>query len=252
MCLLSAAPAAPGGHCAAVLRKLGADRAQLESAFACLPLLPPLVHVHAEPDVAGSPALWRQGVLRRAAAFLEAGAGGTPCVLVLDDVSLAAGVLGPRAAVELVQACRALLLRQQSVAWSLLVRAMDGNGNEDEDEDEEEGGDGDGDGAAALSSSVALLPLLLRHADVLVEVRPLASGYSRDVHGLVRRRRFVRTLDPDKFNLDVYAVVNNLLHAPTHICLQIRVRAASGAGPELVNFRLGEGGIRCDRITIKS
>lgn len=33
---------------------------------------------------------------------------------------------------------------------------------------------------------------------------------------------------------------------------QIRVRASPGAGPELVNFRLGEGGIRCDRITIKS
>ena len=193
MCLLSAAPAAPGGHCAAVLRKLGADRAQLESAFACLPLLPPLVHVHAEPDVAGSPALWRQGVLRRAADFLEAGAGGASCVLVLDDVSLAAGVLGPHAAVELVQACRALLLRQQSVAWSLLVRTMDG-GNEDEEEDGHGDGDGDGDwdGAASSSSSsssVALLPLLLRHADVLVEVRPLASGYSRDVHGLVSGRR---------------------------------------------------------------
>lgn len=197
MCLLSAAPAGPGGHCAAVLRKLGADRAQLESAFACLPLLPPLVHADdgGDTELDASSSVWRQGVLRRAAEFLllqgpgpageaEAGKGGR--VLVLDDVSLAAGVLGPRAVVELVQACRALLLQQpeSSMAWSLLVRAMDCGGVNDDNYDDGDG-DGDGDGAAW---SIPLLPLLLRHADALVEMRPLASGYSRDVHGLVSER----------------------------------------------------------------
>lgn len=185
VCLLSAAAEAPRAHCAAVLRKLGADRAQIDGAFACLPLLPPLVNDGAATEFAGGPA-WRQALLRRAADFFgsdagseggkgEGGGTGGGRVLVLDDASLAAGVLGPRAVVELVEACRALLRGQQEQEpepGSLLVRAMDGD-------------DGDDEGTAA--ASVPLLPLLLRHADALVEVRPLASGYSWDVHGLVRK-----------------------------------------------------------------
>ncbi len=160
VCCLAAAPTPPS-HCAAVLRKLGADRAQVEAAFAHLPLLLPLGEHHRGPTGLSA-------VLQQAAEFLGSGGGGCG-VLVLDDASLVGGVLDARAAVELVQACRALLHGPGVMAdrpTSLLVRAMDAKGD-------------DAEGAAVA-------PLLLRHADALVEVRPLASGYSRDVHGLVR------------------------------------------------------------------
>jgi hypothetical protein len=187
VCCLAASPT-PQGHCLAVLRKLGVDRSTSSSgAFAYLPLLGRHCHDSAA-DAADAANATVGPVLQRAADFFKrdppsgggGGGGGGGSVLVLDDVSLVAGVLGARAAVEVVQRCRALL---QSPAMavrpsSLLVRAMD-------DVDTDAAAAGHDDGGV---ESVSVLPLLLRLADALLEVRPLASGYSRDVHGLVRVR----------------------------------------------------------------
>lgn len=181
VCCLAASPI-PQAHCAAVLRKLGVDRAQVEEAFAYLPLFSPVPGSASTVDAMAAVHRAMDFFSRSPARALTTAA--TACggrVLVLDDASLAAGILGQSAAVELVQACRrALLLLQEeneaeagaaadaADASSLLVGTMDDTGG---------------------GSSKPILPLLLRHADALVEVRPLASGYSRDVHGLVSSTR---------------------------------------------------------------
>ena len=153
----------------AVLRKLGIDRARLDdgAAFACIPLLPPL----------GSPAPQVVAVLQEVAEFALGSDDGSGVVVAIDDLSLLAGVRGDRVAVELVQACRSWARRNPKHPTSIVVRAMDlagaGAGEWEEEGDEED------------EWGLPLVPLLLRQADALVEVRPLNSGYSRDVHGLV-------------------------------------------------------------------
>jgi len=213
------AAAAPQSHYTAVLRKLGVDRTKLDEEggmFVYAPLLP--TRPPPPSDGAGQPDFATAPVLRVLMDYLQQTQGEQqqqPVVVAIDDLSLVAGVYGTRAAVELVQGCRSLVLRHQpsnaapATAASLLVRVL---GIEDDDDDDECNAEDEHAGAPAIS----LLALLLRTADALVEVRPLTSGYSRDVHGL------------------------------------ITVRPRPGARPELLNFKLGEGGLKCGRLTASS
>jgi len=204
------AAAAPQSHYTAVLRKLGVDKAKLDEEGGMIvyaPLLP--TRAPPPPDAGGPPDVAMAPLLRDLVGYLREHQGGhQPVVVVIDDLSLVAGVYGTRAAVELVQVCRGLLLRRQPSA-SLLIRVL---GNEEEDDD----GDINDEDNSGGAPSISLLALLLRTADALVEVRPLTSGYSRDVHGL------------------------------------ITVRPRPGARPELLNFKLGEGGLKCGRLTASS
>ena len=197
--------AAPQSHYAAVLRKLGVAKAKLEEEGEATALVykPLLLKPHAG---AAAATLDLAPVLKELGAYLQQQEQGQ-VVVVIDDLSLVAGVYRTRAAIDLVQACRGLL-RHQAVAgrMSLLVRMLDTEEENEEDEEEDEG-------TQVGDASLRLLPLLLRTADALLEVRPLASGYSRDVHGL------------------------------------IIVRARPTARPQLLNFKLGESGIKCGRLT---
>lgn len=211
------AAVAPHSHYTAVLRKLGVGKVKLDEEggmFVYAPLLP--TRPPPPSDGAGQPAFAMAPLLRDLVGYLRQAQGEQqqqqqPVVVVIDDLSLVAGVYGRRTAVELVQACRSLVMQRQpssgapATAASLLVRVL---GTEDDDDDDED----EHGGAPAIS----LLAFLLRTADALVEVRPLTSGYSRDVHGL------------------------------------ITVRPRPGAQPELLNFKLGEGGLKCGRLTASS
>eukprot|EP00624_Nannochloropsis_granulata_P007184 evm.model.NODE_6679_length_19313_cov_19.735516.1 len=207
------AAAAPQSHYTAVLRKLGVDKAKLDDGgdtFVYTPLLPTRLP---SLDGPGEPALAMAPLLQNLAEYLrQQQEKQQPVVVVIDDLSLVAGVYGARVAVELVQVCRGVVMQcppsiAAPIRTSLLVRVLGTEDDDDECDIEDE---------YVGAHSISFLDLLLRTADALVEVRPLTSGYSRDVHGL------------------------------------ITVRPRPGARPELLNFKLGEGGLKCGRLTASS
>lgn len=203
VCLASSFPEA---QYTSVLRRLGVEKGKLDGtsgAFRYVSLLPTY------PSSASTQSLFSS--LAAMMTSLEQDQS-LPTMIVIDDISVVAGVYGMRAAVDFVQTCRGLLLRRQPSnagvgrqAASLLVRAL---GKENDE------------CANSLSvqnsTSINLLAFLLRNAHVHVEVCPLASGYSRDVHGL------------------------------------ITVRHQEAKHAELVNFKVGEGGIKCGRLSLSS
>lgn len=129
--------------------------------------------------------------------------GSEPCVVMLDDVSALADLVGPRLAYALVYQIRNSIAQVEEA--QLLVRCA-GDGVDTSSTEDEHEWIGSGVGGVSLSpptrpSTVAWESSLVELVDWVVDVLPLQSGYSRDAHGrLLLTPRLATAQIPVRYN----------------------------------------------------
>lgn len=114
----------------------------------------------------------------------QQGASDKPCVIMLDDVSALADLVGPKLAYALVFQTVCLVNKKEQCR--LLVRcAGDALGTSTDPENEWIGHGGGGTDMTHTHLPHAWESSLVEIADWMVDVLPLQSGYSREAHGRI-------------------------------------------------------------------